>query len=159
MRTGDNLTTVVVRLQLALVLPAGQAVKSCVNNPATRLCLHATFSMSLIASFLRSAATALQLIQRGLFVPTTSVTITNWLGSCAVPCNEGEQPCHATPGEQPHMCACCNLVCLISTFFAGLPSRTACLFCLCCSARLASGPGWRVGSRAQLAADSQHKHL
>lgn len=34
---------------------------------------------------------ALQLVQRGLFVPTTSVTITNWLGSCAVACDEGER--------------------------------------------------------------------
>lgn len=32
--------------------------------------------------------TTVVLIQRGMFEPSTSVTITNWLGSCAVPCNE-----------------------------------------------------------------------
>lgn len=48
--------------------------------------------------------TALQLIQRGMFEPSTSVTITNWLGSCAVPCNEGEP--HLLGVSKPRAVGC-----------------------------------------------------
>jgi hypothetical protein len=101
--------------------------------------------------------TTVVLIQRGLFVPTTSVTITNWLGSCAVPCNEGTLPSWQAPAL--HLKLQARPTCMVieaAALCCLLAHSTLCHTCLPrspCSARLAHCAGRRVGSRAELAAN------
>ena len=82
MRTGDNLTTVVVRQRCQLL--------HCAAGPAAALLELETPNFP-PTELVCTCFPALQLVQRGLFVATTSVTITNWLGSCAVACDTGER--------------------------------------------------------------------
>lgn len=82
MRTGDNLTTVVVRQRCQPL--------HCAAGPAAALLELETPNFP-PTELVCTCFPALQLVQRGLFVATTSVTITNWLGSCAVACDTGER--------------------------------------------------------------------
>lgn len=102
MHTGDNLTTVVVSWggSGGRRLGWGRARASCCTRCSTPRPLPAAR-----AALRARPSCPLQLTQRDLFWPGTSVTITNWLGSCAVPCDEGEA-CEA-PGLCGWRCHCC----------------------------------------------------